>query len=477
MNDYKKLEFNIGKIKLFDAFSGHGTLHDVLKLLGAEIELTGISEVDPDAILAYAVKHIKNFPLKVTYPSKEYMQQFLIERNIGWDFKNEKSSIPRMKLEKLQLLFQASAILKNLGDISKLNPNDVPDFDIFNFSFPCTAISVIGKKEGMKKKDGTITSSGMYIYGMKLIEIKKPKIVMIENVKNLIGKNFISEFNRIITELTNMGYNCLYPIVDNKPVTINAKNLGTPQNRERVFVIAIRNDIELKNEFTFPTFIPHNNKVQDYLEKDVDEKYYLSEKMKAYILDLNEAQKGTKWEGRANNDVLNPTIAHTLSVRGAGGNQRAGVSNFIIDNFDEDIKVKDIKSLLRAKEVNGKIQIDDVLYSVEELSLSKPIVFESRCDEGIRLFKNNTIGTLRTIDSCGDKRIIMAEDLKIRKLTPREAWRLMGYPDYIFDKLTTIDLKDSALYKLAGNGIELNTLYQIFKNLFIALLNPITSIK
>jgi hypothetical protein len=86
------------------------------------------------------------------------------------------------------------------------------------------------------------------------------------------------------------------------------------------------------------------------LEDEVDEKYYLSDKMMNYVLDNNETQKGTKWEGRADNDTLNSEIAHTLSVRGAGGSQRAGVSNFIVDDYDDEIKVKDIK--LRIKNNN-----------------------------------------------------------------------------------------------------------------------------
>ena len=85
-------------------------------------------------------------------------------------------------------------------------------------------------------------------------------------------------------------------------------------------------------------------KLKDMLEEAVDEKYYLSEKMIDYILDNNNTQEGTKWEGRADNDTLNSNIAHTLSVRGAGGSQRAGVSNFLIDGEKEEIKVKDLKA-------------------------------------------------------------------------------------------------------------------------------------
>ena len=120
------------------------------------------------------------------------------------------------------------------------------------------------------------------------------------------------------------------------------RSYGVPQNRERIYTISIRKDVD-KNKFEFPKEEKLILKLKDILEKEVNDKYYLSEKMKDYILDNNDSQKGTKWEGRADNDVLNANVAHALSVRGAGGCQRAGVSNFIIDDMNEEIKVKDLK--------------------------------------------------------------------------------------------------------------------------------------
>lgn len=147
--------------------------------------------------------------------------------------------------------------------------------------------------------------------------------------------------------LQELGYRSYYQV-------LNAKDYGIPQNRERVFTISIRNDIE--KEFIFPPKQELKLKLKDLLEDEVDEKYYLSEKMMNYILDNNETQKGTKWEGRADNDTLNSNIAHTLSVRGAGGSQRAGVSNFIIDDYEEEIQVKDIKLKIKNATKQGYLE-------------------------------------------------------------------------------------------------------------------------
>ena len=178
-----------------------------------------------------------------------------------------------------------------------------------------------------------------------------------------------------------------------------------------MFTISIRNDI--KKDFVFLPKQELKLKLKDMLEDKVDEKYYLSEKMMNYVLDNNETQKGTKWEGRVDNDTLNSNIAHTLSVRGAGGSQRAGVSNFIVDDYDDEIKVKELK-----------LKINN---------------------------SNDAMGAI-------------INDLRIRKLTPKECWRLMGFDDEDFEKAEKVN-SNTQLYKQAGNSIVVNVLMAIFKEL------------
>lgn len=239
--------------------------------------MVGISEIDVDAIIAYGVIHLEGTYDNFTYPLKEEMQQWLLDRNIGYDFKKKKSTIKSLRLEKLKLVYKYSILLNNYGDISLINPNEISDFDLFNFSFPCTDVSVAGKQKGMKDEQGNLTRSGLYTYGINIIRTKKPKYIMIENVKNLIGKKFINDFYDIVNELNDIGYNCYYPKNNkDKPMCLNAKDYGVPQNRERIFVICIRKDIDNK-QFQFPNGFDNGIRLKDLLEDKVDEKYYISQ--------------------------------------------------------------------------------------------------------------------------------------------------------------------------------------------------------
>ena len=397
-NNLEQFKFNMEDIKVFDSFAGKGALHKSLTKLGVPIKLVGISEVDPDSIIDYATIHLpKSQQNEVfNYPEKEEIQKWLIDRNIGWDFKKEKSSIPRMKLDKLKKLYKASVLLNNLGDISKINPSDIPSFDMFNFSFPCTDISVSGKQEGMKDKEGNITRSGLYIYGINIIKAKKPKYIMIENVKNLISKKFIGDFNEIINQIEEMGYTCYYPTKDNgQPKCLNAKDYGIPQNRERIFVICVKNDIKLTN-FEFPKGFDNGVRLKHLLEYTVDEKYYLSDEI-----------------------------------------QRKFKLNYSKDKNHNEL------NMLGMLDIKGNDQIRRVY---DEKGLSP---------------------TLSTMQGGNRQPKVLQEvNFKIRKLTPLECWRLMGFDDEDFYAAKSQGTSDSQLYKQAGNSIVVNCLYYIFKELF-----------
>jgi DNA (cytosine-5)-methyltransferase 1 len=161
-NNLTKYNFKMDEIKLFDAFAGIGALHQSLKELGVPVKITGLSEIDVDVIIEYAGVHIDNFiNFNFDYPSEDDMRKWLMNRNIGWSFEKNKSSIPRLKKDKLYSVYKASVLLNNLGDISKINCNDIEDFDLFNLSFACTDISNAGKQKGFKNEDGTTTRSGL----------------------------------------------------------------------------------------------------------------------------------------------------------------------------------------------------------------------------------------------------------------------------------------------------------------------------
>ena len=228
---------------------------------------------------------------------------------------------------------------KNLKDVTEVTEWDVLDkVDLITYGFPCQDISLAGKQKGLINEDGSLTRSGLFFKALDIIKWYKPKIAIAENVKNLTSKKFAEQFRIVLDSLDEAGYNCYWKV-------LNAKDYGIPQNRERVFIISIRKDID-NGSFNFPEPMPLELRLKDMLEDEVDEKYYLSEKMFNYVLDVNGTQKGTAWDGRADNDTLNSKVAHTISVRGATGCQRAGVSNFIVDGLDEEIKVKDFKIMV-----------------------------------------------------------------------------------------------------------------------------------
>ena len=221
------------------------------------------------------------------------------------------------------------------------------------YSFPCQDLSLAGKQKGMAK--GENTRSGLLWEVERLLNecTELPQILLMENVTQVHGKKNVEHFNEWIAFLESKGYRNYWK-------DLNAKNFCIPQNRNRTFMVSVLGDYT----YEFPQEFPLNKRLKDLLEMEVDEKFYLSDKMKNYILDTNNVQKGTKWEGRADGDVLNPNVAHTISVCGAGGNQRAGVSNFIVDG-EEEIKVKELKEKINQSVENCYVSEKGVKYILD----------------------------------------------------------------------------------------------------------------
>lgn len=564
---FKWKKYSEFKIKMADFFSGIGALHQSLKELGIPVEVTALSEIDIDATISYAAGHIDNFKdLEFEYPSDEEMRGWLMDRNIGYSYEKGKSSVPRMKKEKLKLAYKASYLLNNLGDISKINYEEMEDFDLMNFSFSCTDLSNAGKQRGMKNEDGTPTRSGSYVYGMKAIRIKKPKYIMIENVKGLIQKKFIEDFYSIISELEECGYNCYYPTKEDKkgnklPVCLNSKDFGIPQNRERIFVIAIRKDVDTKT-FEFPIGKDYGIRLKDILEDQVDEKYYLSDEIQKRFkfngkddCDRNELnQIGTTGENKTIGqrdrtygvngvspnltatdykqpkqilDIQNGAIRGRYNSEGKIEQQlelrndevtntltTVEKDNVLLETDNKTRKRKDIKhedkfceycnKKLERKRFNGrledfnvflnrkycdrecmkkdylKIGITEANWSNAHASarnINRLILQKDKCeicgdDKNLDIhhidgnWRNNNLDNLQCLCRSCHMKIEKGGNYRIRKLTPLETWRLMGFRDEAFYKAQELGISDSQLYKQAGNSIVVNVLYYIFKNLF-----------
>lgn len=221
-------------LRVFTAFSGYDSQCMALDRIGIPYELVGWSEIDKYAIQAH----------DAVYP--RYAD-------------------------------------RNYGDISKIDWESVPDFDLFTYSFPCTDISNAGVQKGLEEGSGT--RSSLLWECKKTIEVKRPKYLLMENVKALVSAKFLPFYKKWEQWLAEMGY-------DNYCKVMNAKDYGVPQNRERIFIVSILGD---HNGFRFPEKVPLEKRLKDVLEEKVDEKYYLSDKAVEGFLKHNENHeaKGT----------------------------------------------------------------------------------------------------------------------------------------------------------------------------------------
>ena len=347
----------MSKLKLLELFSGIQAQERALRQLPIEYESVGVCDCDKDVLLSAAAMRfnledeIKNF----NFPSQDKMIEYLQNKNIGYSFEKNKHTITsRTPITKLKQYYISDKLLKNLGDISKID--SLPYADLVTYSSPCQSFSVAGKLAGAKKICKTCgyeweidfsnpnynykcpycgsvnldsTTSGLLQEVQRLLSVAYknntlPKYLLLENVKNLVGKKFKPQFDAWIRWLDSIGYNTYYQV-------LNSKHYGIPQNRERIFAVSIRKDID-DGKFKFPEQIPLTTRLKDILEKNVDEKYYLSgDKVESilanFIARQNEAS-GINLKNQATTFDGLTDVAHTLMARdykGFGNQSMTGV--------------------------------------------------------------------------------------------------------------------------------------------------------
>ncbi len=360
-------------IKVFEAFSGIGSQHKALKNINVEHQIVGVSEIDADAIISYASIHTDFLKLRSNYNkndvinNKECYINFLETKNIPLDYRTFINKARKLNTRKLYDVYLAAKLINNYGDINIIEPSELPDFDLFTYSFPCQDISVAGYQKGFNFESGT--RSSLLWECIKIIKVKKPKYLLMENVKNLVGKRHKSNFLKFLELLESLGYRNLWKVVD-------AKKQGVPQSRERVFCVSILGE----DEFEFPTQKPLVIKMNEYLETEVDNKYF-----------LNSYQ------------VLDTPITQDYS--------------YCLDaNYWKGVTLNSFLKKHRRQLV-------------------------SKWDEKLGVYR-------------------------VRRLTPKETWRLMGFSDEDFFKASTV-VSNTSLYKQAGNTIVVDVLEQIFTKLFL----------
>lgn len=216
-------------LRVFTAFSGYDSQCLALNRLGIDYDLVGWSEIDPAAIKA----HNALFP--------QYEE-------------------------------------RNYGDISKIDWSQVPDFDLFTYSSPCTDFSNAGAQAG--GEEGSGTRSSLLWECRKTILAKKPKYLLFENVKALVSDKFLYLFEKWCKELESYGYANYYQV-------LNSKDYGVPQSRERIFMVSIlKTDDEPDPYYEFPRPVPLTKCVEDILEDNVPEKYYMKQEVTDRYIDI-----------------------------------------------------------------------------------------------------------------------------------------------------------------------------------------------
>jgi len=403
----------MSKLKLFEAFSGYGTSSFALKHLGIEHELVGFSEIDK-----YAIK--------------------CFEQNHGG---------------------------KNYGDITKINWKEVPDFDLLTGGFSCQPFSTAGKGLGEADWRG---QHGLEL--TKALQIKQPKYFLFENVKGFMGKKFTETREKFIKSWEDAGYKVYYEI-------LNTKDYGIPQNRQRVWFVGIRKDIQ--QDFKFPEKEELKLKLKDILEQEVDEKYYLKGGLLAWW-EKNKEQQLKKQYSSLNADcVITQTARQYASwtgnyiqadVSGKGyKSQQDRIYNpdgymCCLPSTSGESKVNVLISNDINKNISRKYEWKEICPTLQACDYKSPKCTTdiSILDAYINTFPKDqdTSTTLRTNYSNGNMQVI--KDARIRRLTPKECFRLQGF---LKDDVNLDGIPSSACYKLAGNGQSVNVVEKIFERL------------
>lgn len=355
------------------------------------------------------------------------------------------------------------------SDITKINASDLEIVNtdqyeyIMTYSFPCQDLSLAGKQRGMSKGSGT--RSGLLWEVERLLDEceELPQILLMENVPEVIGQKNIEDFQKWQLKLESLGYSNYVQI-------LNAKDYGIPQNRRRCFMISILG----KYNYTFPKKIKLKLFLKDMLEENVDEKYYLSKKMINCF-----TSKGTGKFPRSErfyqslNKVNKENIANTIiTTEGT-----KPTCNFIIipeatkkgyaKAYDGDGVYIDRPHQKRGCVQKGMIQtLKTSCNDVGVVCENKVIgIYDFRSSDKFigeknKFKKTDCASTIKTVIHQG----VVYNDLTIRKLTPLECWRLMGFDDQDYIKASSLN-SNTQLYKQAGNSIVVNVLYYIFKQL------------
>lgn len=417
---------------VFTAFSGYDSQMMALRQLSKDtdlkFELVGWSEIEPTAIVA----HNDAFP--------EYSDC-------------------------------------NYGDISKINWTEVPDFDVFTYSFPCQAVSRSGKSEGIRKGSGT--TSSLLWECERAIRIKRPLYCIMENVKALVTKqktkkdddteSTIMYEDFMVWEYTmcRLGYWNYLKVLD-------AADYGVPQHRERTIMVSIRKDNGLDPHYEFPVVQNLNpTTIDSILDDDVSHKNYLpDDKVRSFIAILASGDMETlpikmpiiKKETIKNSHPVKKIITPTT---------KNGLATTLMASSYN--KSRDITFFLSTGHYpkTGVVEVWESQMDLESEKVNWGRLSEEKNNRDI--YNNSRDEILYAVKNLNGRQFI-----RLRDLTTAECLRLMSVPQEYVDSMLNLERElknknhtedESPLRKMAGNSIVVDVLYYIFKSLFINIIH------
>lgn len=413
-------------LRVLELFAGIGAASKALENLGIEHEIIDAVEIDKYAIKAFNAVHGTNFePQDI----------------IKWD-------------------------------------KDI-DVDLIMHGSPCQDYSIAGLQAGGDEGSGT-RSSLMY-ESVRIIEKLRPKYVIWENVKNLLSKKHRHNFDAYLETMEKFGYKNHYQVLD-------AQNYGVPQHRERVFTVSILGE----GGFKFPEPIPLEKKLKDVLEPEVDEKYYLDssfDKLKMVNNNYGMMEGGVigKMHDSSRRAYSSEYVSPTIPTCTGGNIQPKvieGVTPLQREVCDRALEkglvepndaIEYTYSNARLREIErGHIKkqnkADNQVMSTLKTNPQQIGVVVS--NQGKNVDKTTDIATTimaRDYKGFGNQRMTGVKETsppyRIRKLTPKECYRLMGFSDGDYEKASK-EISNTQLYKTAGNSIVVDVLMAIFRELF-----------
>ena len=377
------------KIKILELFGGIGACSKALERLGIDYEIADYVEIDKYAVKSFNAIHNTNFePQDIT----------------TWD-------------------------------------KDI-EVDLIMHGSPCQSISLAGLQHGADKGSGT--RSSLMWETVRIVEKLKPKYVIWENVKNLLSKKHRHNFDAYLETMEQLGYTNYYQV-------LNAKDYGIPQNRERVFTISILGKEKIP---------------LDFIEKNVDEKYNLTDK------NIKHYQREFGSKGKELN-LYEPIPTLTASMGTGGGNipyftfppkqeLKLKLKDMLEDEVDEKYYLSD--KMIKYISATGTANFKNPDCKIN-LDIARPLTTNPNKRAGTTNYLCNDLPSnydlsINTNQDYG----VVTEDLRIRKLTPKECWRLMGFDDEDVDKASQVN-SNTQLYKQVGNSIVVNVLEAILTNL------------